>query len=248
MKKTSLILLSLFLFACSDQQQETAANVEPANQTTANNSSSPSLQEQEQEQPPALQAVDIKEGIHYQQIKNPIISDKKLKPNTVTVTEFFWYGCSHCKNFEPLLHSWHKQQSHIKLIQSPAVWNQPMELHAMAFFIAQTLEQAEQLHHRLFDEVIKLRNEKSLDAQIEKLANVFSEYGLPQPDFKQQLQSPALEDQVKNSIKLMQQAEVSGTPMILVNGQYRVLTDQISSLQDIFTITEYLINKELKQD
>jgi thiol:disulfide interchange protein DsbA len=27
-------------------------------------------------------------------------------PDTIEVIEFFWYGCPHCYNFEPLVREW----------------------------------------------------------------------------------------------------------------------------------------------
>ena len=45
------------------------------------------------------------EGDHYQLVDNPT---RRRPGEAIKVTEFFSYGCIHCRNFDPLLENWQK--------------------------------------------------------------------------------------------------------------------------------------------
>jgi len=77
------------------------------------------------------------EGQHYQTLTPPVAVGRSTD---VVVTEFFWYGCGHCYTFEPMLTAWGKQLPEGAVVQpSPAVWNDPMRMHAKAYYIAEVL-------------------------------------------------------------------------------------------------------------
>jgi len=42
-------------------------------------------------------------GEHYQVLPDPI---KVVADDKIEVMEIFWYGCGHCKDFEPLIVAW----------------------------------------------------------------------------------------------------------------------------------------------
>ena len=50
-------------------------------------------------------AIEIKEGKEYAVLPQTQPTDAKGK---IEVTEFFWYGCPHCFEFEPTLNAWVK--------------------------------------------------------------------------------------------------------------------------------------------
>ena len=89
------------------------------------------------------------EGQHYQVITPPVAVGKS---DDVVVTEFFWYGCGHCYTFEPMLTAWGKQLPDGAVVKpSPAVWNDPMRMHAKAFYIAEVLGVKAVMHPVIFD-------------------------------------------------------------------------------------------------
>lgn len=45
-------------------------------------------------------------GTHYEVLSTPI---RTQNPNKIEATEVFWYGCSHCYRFEPLVVEWAKK-------------------------------------------------------------------------------------------------------------------------------------------
>ncbi len=120
-----------------------------------------------------------------------------------------------------------------------------MELHAMAYFIAQSLDSSDELHKQLFTTIMGLQGDKNLDNHKKSLASVFEKYGLAEKDFYETIYSSDMENRVKGAIALMKQAKVNGTPTMMINGKYIVLNNSVKSYEDILSITDFLITKEL---
>ncbi|NRB41732.1 MAG: thiol:disulfide interchange protein DsbA/DsbL [Pseudomonadales bacterium] len=216
-KKITLLLAALILAACSESKNESV-------NTAA-----------------SMQNEAYVFDTHYKNVKE-VINPEATKN---TVTEFFWYGCPHCKAFEPHLETWEKTKpANITLQRSPAIWNETMALHAKLFFIASTMDKFEALHKRLFEEVINLRGKKDLAIQTTHFANVFAEFGLQENDFKQHLASPEIQVQVEQAHTAMKASGLTGTPTIMVNGKYLILNDGVKSHADIMAVADFLIAKE----
>ena len=220
-------LLCLPLLGCSDNSDPSKGsentNTSPNSQSAASNNETYS------------------EGVHYKVLKDPIPHNS----DNIVVTEFFWYGCSHCANFEPLLQQWDKTKpAGVSLEQSPAMWNDTMKLHAKVFFIAQTLENAEKLHAQLFSVIMGLHGQKDLEKHKEALSGVFQPYGLDKDAFYAQLNGFKINGQLSQAAKKMQQAQLKGTPLLVVNGKYAINNGSIKSAAELLTITDFLIAKE----
>ncbi|ABZ75066.1 DSBA oxidoreductase [Shewanella halifaxensis HAW-EB4] len=181
------------------------------------------------------------EGVHYRTLATPIPASN----DDISVTEFFWYGCPHCQLFEKPLHDWEKTMADgVTLVQSPAVWSEAMKLHAKVFFIVQQMENMQQVHAALFEEIVGLREVRDLNEQQAKLGVFLSGYGLTQQKFNEKLNSADIISKLKQAIQLMSSAEINGTPTILVNGRYIVLNDSASSAKQVMDIASYLVELE----
>jgi thiol:disulfide interchange protein DsbA len=181
------------------------------------------------------------EGVNYRVLATPMVTDSEQ----IEVMEFFWYGCPHCESFEKPLHQWQKTMAEgVRLVQSPAIWNEPMKLHAKVFFIAQNMPNSEPIHAALFSKVMDLREVRDLNLQTEELASFLKGYGLSKADFKQQLSSVEINKKLQHAIELMSQSKIEGTPSILVNGRYLVLNESAKTVEQIMDITSFLVEKE----
>jgi protein dithiol oxidoreductase (disulfide-forming) len=242
-KKLSILLLALCLFACSkpdsaDTSGSYSSNTPPAPVAEHAEHS------HEAKTPMPNMLEKFSEGVHYARIKTPIA----VTGDNITVTEFFWYGCPHCEAFEPHLVEWEKNKAaDVVLQRSPAIWHEAMNLHAKLYFLAETLENSEVVHTALFKEVIAIRAEQDMAVQNRKFAELFATWGVAAAEYEKQMASPLFAEQVDAAMKLMKQAEVSGTPAIVVNGKYRVLNDSVSSLGEVMTIADFLIDKERRE-
>lgn len=186
-------------------------------------------------------APSYRQGTHYIEIAQP------FEPTGTqnVVTEFFWYGCSHCENFEPILKQWQTNKPFNTILKkSPAIWNEPMKLHAKLFFIAETMNiKASAVHAELFRTVAAVAGEKDLAKQQAAFAQVFAKHGMPTATFEQQLQSPQVEGQVVQAEKLMQQGQIRSTPTVVVNGKYQIQNKSTKSASEVMTIANFIIEQ-----
>ena len=180
------------------------------------------------------------EGQHYQTLTPPVAVGRG---SDVMVTEFFWYGCGHCYTFEPMLTAWGKQLPEEVVLQpSPAVWNDPMRMHAKAYYIAEVLGVKETLHPVVFDAMHVQR--KRLVSRLE-LRDLFEDNGVDPAQFDKAFDSFGVDSQVRQADARARSAKISGTPSLMVAGKYLIETRAAGSQTNMLEIARYLIDKEL---
>lgn len=183
------------------------------------------------------QAERYKLNIHYKKVEN-IVEGQSDK---IEITEFFWYGCPSCQEFEPALQKWKGALPDDVIIkQVPTIWNDVTHLHAQLFFIAKNLESFETVHERLFREVKSLRGEKDLSIQAKHFAKVFSEFGVEESDFINQLSSSLAADEAK---MLVDSVGILKIPTMMVDAEYYVITPSVKSHKDALDVVDFLIEK-----
>jgi len=180
------------------------------------------------------------EGQHYQVITPPVAVGNSAD---VVVTEFFWYGCGHCYTFEPMLTAWGKQLPEGAVVQpSPAVWNDPMRMHAKAFYIAEVLRVKAVMHPVIFDAMHVQR--KRLVSRLE-LRDLFEDNGVDPDQFDKAFDSFGVDSQVRQADSRARSAKVSGTPTLMVAGKYLIETRGAGNQTNMLEIARHLVEKEL---
>jgi thiol:disulfide interchange protein DsbA len=194
---------------------------------------------------PAAQAAEQSylPGQHYAVLDTPV---RPRDGSKIEVVEVFWYGCSHCYKFEPLVSQWKKSlPDDVDFWQSPAIWRQVMSLHAQAFYTAQALGVEEKLHNPLFNALIIERKQLATESQIEDL---FANYGVDREAFRKAFNSFGVKSQVKQADARQRSYGVSGTPELVVNGKFRVssrMPNGNSQTQaEMLKVVNYLIVQE----
>lgn len=180
------------------------------------------------------------EGRHYQTVMPSVAVGRG---SDVVVTEFFWYGCGHCYTFEPMLTAWGKQLPAGAVVQpSPAVWNDPMRMHAKAYYIADVLGVKETLHPVIFDAMHVQR--KRLTSRLE-LRDLFEDHGVEPAQFDKAFDSFGVDSQVRQADARARSAKISGTPSLMVAGKYLIETRAAGSQTNMLEIARFLVDKEL---
>ena len=173
------------------------------------------------------------EGQHYQTLTPPVAVGRG---SDVVVTEFFWYGCGHCYTFEPMLTAWGKQLPDDAVLQpSPAVWNDPMRMHAKAYYIAEVLGVKETLHPVIFDAMHVQR--KRLVSRLE-LRDLFEDNGVDPAQFDKAFDSFGVDSQVRQADARARSAKISGTPSLMVAGKYLIETRAAGSQTNMLEIAD----------
>ena len=178
------------------------------------------------------------EGEHYDVI-TPALRGKSDK---IEVTEFFWYGCTHCYSFEPQIAQWKKSlDDDVVVVGSPAIWNALMEVHAKAFYAAQVLGVLDKVHMPLFQAINVDR--RRLDSE-DELAALFVANGVAREDFQRAFNSFGVGSQVRQANSRARSARITGTPEMMVAGKYRISTRKAGSQANMLKLATFLIEKE----
>ena len=178
-------------------------------------------------------------GTHYDLIEPSV---RPLDTDTIEVAEFFWYGCGHCYSFEPVLEHWKQTMPEdVSFRGLPVVWAKKMELHAKAYYAAETLGVVDTMHPIIFQAMNV--DSKPLASQ-EEIAALFVANGVSEEDFNKAFNSFGVSSQVPQAISIAKAAKVTGTPTLMVNGKYLISSRKAGSQADMLKVVDFLIEKE----
>lgn len=179
-------------------------------------------------------------GTHYTELPNPVNTRDASK---VEVLEAFWYGCSHCFRFEPLLAAWEENApDDVDVVRFPALWNDLMKIHAQVYYTAEALGKLDVLHTPVFNAINLQGNRLQNERQI---GSLFAEYGVAAEDFEKAFNSFSVRTKVNQAEKRMQDYQIRSTPNMIVNGKYLVTTGQnVRTQEEMLEVVEFLVEKE----
>jgi thiol:disulfide interchange protein DsbA len=179
-------------------------------------------------------------GTHYQEIANPVNTNDSSK---VEVIEAFWYGCSHCFRFEPLIADWEDNTpDDVDFVRFPALWNGLMKVHAQVYYAAEAQDSLDVLHEPIFNAINVERNMLQNEDQIGEL---FEQHGINQSDFESAFNSFSVRTKVNQAEKRMTDYGIRSTPNMIVNGKYLVATgENVRTQQEMLDIVDFLVEKE----
>jgi len=178
------------------------------------------------------------EGKHYAVITTPV---RTTSADKIEVSELFWYGCGHCFRFEPLVQQWKmKAADDIAFVQSPAMWNKPMELHARAFYAAQALKVLDKVHQPIFN---AMNLERKRLQSVDEIFPIFAAAGVERAAFDKVFKSFGVTSQVKQADARARGYRITGTPAVVVDGKYRVSTKMAGGHVEMLQVVDYLVEK-----
>ena len=182
-------------------------------------------------------------GVEYRELSAAQPTDAAGK---IEVIEFFWYGCPHCFNFEPVIDPWVKKlPKDVQFRRVPAIFNDEWEQGARAYYTLEAIGEGERLHKPLFDAVhkdtrLKVANEAALSEWLGK-------QGVDTKKFAAAYRSFSVEGKVKRAKQLTQAYKIEGVPTMAVNGKYVVVTDNIKSFEQMLAVADHLVEQSRKK-
>lgn len=162
------------------------------------------------------------------------VAQQVESPGKVEVLEFFWYGCIHCYNLEPLLENWVKKlPADVSFRRVPAVLSQSWARDAGIFYALEALGALDRLHRPLFDAIHrdKLRTDRA-----ESLNAWLANNGVDPKRFDETLRSFGVQSKARRAAQLTIAYRVDGTPAMAVQGRYL-----IGGSSRILETTDYLV-------
>ncbi len=189
--------------------------------------------------PVTVFAADYEAGKHYMLIPMPVPARDESK---IEVVELFWYGCSHCFRFEPLVKKWKTTiADDVDFRHSPAMWNEVMKTHAKVYFAADALGVLDKVHQAMFDAMNVDRKKMLSESEI---ATLFIEQGVSKKDFEKAFSSFGVASRAQQADALARGYKITGTPEMVVNGKYRVSASSAGGQADMLKVINFLIAKE----
>ena len=185
--------------------------------------------------PLATRAQQAGEGAAYSTLKNELPLETTGK---VEVAEFFWYGCIHCYNLEPLLEKWVPRlpaDTHFRRI--PAVFNERWAHDALIFYAFDVLGVLEKLHRPFFDAIHKDRLKTD---NLTALGEWLTKNGLDPKTFDATMKSFGVQSKAKRAAQLTNASRIDGTPALMVQGRYTISTEQGKSREGMLATADAL--------
>ena len=179
-------------------------------------------------------------GTHYIELRAPVNTPDDSK---IEVLEAFWYGCSHCFRFEPLVEDWaSKAADDVDFRRFPAMWNALMKIHAQIYFTAEAMDAIDAVHDPVFNAINvegnRLQNE-------DLIGDLFESKGIARADFEAAFNSFSVRTKVNQAEKRMQDYEIRSTPNMIVNGKYLIATGEAVRTQaEMLEVVDFLVDKE----
>lgn len=163
-------------------------------------------------------AVELQAGRDFRLLDSPLAAERK---DRIEVIEFFWYGCPHCFDFEPVLEDWAKTlPADAVLRRVPAIFHSKWVAGAQLYYTLEALHRTDALHREVFNamHVERLRlNDESV------LFEWAAKQGIDAKTFAAAWNSFGVQSRVREAQRLTQESRITGVPALVVGGRYQAL-------------------------
>jgi protein dithiol oxidoreductase (disulfide-forming) len=183
---------------------------------------------------PALQ-----EGVHYERTA---VGPYAPQAGKIEVVEVFGYTCGHCARFETTLHPWTQRlPADVVFTPVPAAFGGFWDPWARAYFAARQLGVSRASHQAVFDAIHVKRSLPASGITPAALGNFYQAYGVTPAAFEAALRGDKTQQEMTRARQYAMDAQVAGTPTLIVNGKYKVLGN---SFEQMLSNADALIARE----
>jgi thiol:disulfide interchange protein DsbA len=138
--------------------------------------------------------------------------------NKVEVTEFFWYSCPHCNEFDEPLNAWaRKNADQIVFKRVPVAFRDSFVPQQKLYYTLEGMGKLDQLHGKVFQAIHVERNRLDTDAKVAEWA---VKQGLDKQKFMDLYSSFGVQAKVSRATQMQNAYGVDGVPLIAIGGQY----------------------------
>ena len=179
-------------------------------------------------------------GLDYE-VLNPV--QPTWGQGRIEVAEVFGYNCIHCAHLQPVLNEWHKTlPADVRFEYVPAVFGPPWDTFARAYYAAELMGVREKTHDAVFkavhiDHVLKTGSD-------EEVADLYGSMGVDRDKFLAAMTSFGVSAKMSRARLFATRAGVTGTPSIIVNGKYRVMSSRDRGFPGMLATVDYLVALE----
>lgn len=162
----------------------------------------------------------------------------------IEVIEFFSYGCSHCKNFEPLFETWVKNAPKDVAVRLVHVgFQSSFEPLQRIYYALESIGKVEQVQAKVFT---ALQTERKRLDKPEVLFPWMAEQGIDRAQFEKAYKSFGVATNVRKAVQMQEAYRVEGTPALGIAGKYYTDGSMAGGLDRMLQIANTLIAQERK--
>ncbi|MNM93308.1 Thiol:disulfide interchange protein DsbA precursor [compost metagenome] len=184
-------------------------------------------------------AEDIQAGKQYVELTSAV---PVAKPGKIEVVELFWYGCPHCYQLEPTIQPWAaKLPEDVNFVRIPAMFGGVWNVHGQMFLTLEAMGAEAKVHEAIFSAIH--REGKKL-ATPEEMAEFLAGQGIDKDKFLSTFNSFAIKGQMEKAKKLAMAYQITGVPVLVVNGKYRFDLGTAGGPGGAIQVADHLIAKE----
>lgn len=186
-------------------------------------------------------AAPYTEGNEYVTLPGP--HQRYSDTGKVELVEVFSYGCIHCAHFAPIAAKLEKQlPAGVTFKLLPAPFNAQWLPFARAYYAAKQLGVVGRTHLQLF---IDKFDQHYPIGSMDELADFYARQGVNRADFMRIAMSEKTTAKMKSDLALIQKWQVDGTPTLVIDGKYRVLSEHLHSQEEMAAVALWLAKREL---
>jgi thiol:disulfide interchange protein DsbA len=182
---------------------------------------------------------EVAPGEHYTTLE----AAERPRSGDVVVTEYFSYGCVHCRNFDPQLEAWQEDLPEgVRFERVPVAFSGNWRALAAAYYAAEELGILERNHSRVFAAI----HDTGLNLMTpDALAAFFDGHGTTAEEFRREMGSPAVRRALDAAEQRLQRDGIRAVPTLVVDGRYRLDNASLSRKQ-LLEVADRLIEQELE--
>ena len=185
------------------------------------------------------QAENIEAGRQYEELSNPV---PVSQPGKIEVVELFWYGCPHCYQLEPVIKPWaEKLPEDVQFKRIPAMFGGIWNAHGQLFVTLESMGVEPKVHDAVF---AAYHQERKKLATPEEMADFLEGHGVDKQAFLKAYNSFGVRGRVEQAKKLGMAYQITGVPVMVVNGKYRFDIGSAGGPQRALEVADFLIEKE----
>lgn len=181
------------------------------------------------------------EGFAYNRLPVP----QPVSPSDkIVVTEFFWYNCPHCADFDPLLESWAKKLPPDVVLERVPVAFAPQFVPQQRLYYA--LKALGKMNDAMQAKIFNAIHVQHIPLNTpEQMANWLAQQGISKKAFLDAYDSFGVSAQVKQATQMVTDYQIQGVPTMAVQGTYTTSAalPEANSNQKVLEVVDYLIKK-----
>lgn len=165
---------------------------------------------------------------------------------TISVIEFFSFGCPWCYKLEPALNKWVSHQGQrIYYKKIPVVFNKDWEFYARAYYTVSALALYETMGPALFKAI--LDDKKPLNNK-QAMVDFFTQHGIDNATAQSAFgYSPSIDLEVNSGQLLMTRYQIKAVPTLVINNRYKTDLQMAKTETRLFAILEFLVKQSEKK-